>query len=309
MTDSSDEGGMSSGFDTESGPENDTGATLPPVPSCMEDGLCVPPAPAGWSGPVALAAWDIAGASHVCPAGWPTATEGDLGLIAPDANCGCDCTKNDGQCSVDVDYYRDEACSSFAVGVDDVGDCSLLGYLGAQLALRATATPSGHGCAPNPTREIPPASWDQHALACTPQPLGECDEGICMPGPPSEFGERYCIMATGDQPCPAGSYALRTLIYHGIADNRDCSPCECGMTEPICGGTIREYEDYSFSVCTSQAGDVPADGNCRPTNVGSETEWGIGYEAAAPAFNCMPGDSTPTGEADGSNPITFCCNG
>jgi hypothetical protein len=273
----------------------------------MQDGVCVSSAPGGWTGPVVLGAWAPAGAALSCPETWPAATEGDLGLVAPAATCGCDCSKNDGECVVDVDYFRDDSCENADAETSTSGGCASLGSIFVHATLRATPHANGSSCAPNPTSQIAPVSWQQHAIACTPTPLGDCDDGACMPAPPAGFGDRYCIMVVGDEDCPPGPYALRTVVYGGVADGRDCSTCECGMTDPACGGAVREYNN-AF-VCVGHAGDIAADGTCRISHVPNEDAWGVTYDAPPPAFSCTPGASSPTGDASGTDPVTFCCNG
>lgn len=272
----------------------------PPPDACGGGGVCVPAAPEGWSGPVVLGTWTPDMTALECPQDWMTTATGGNELEAPMASCGCACTPIEGECLLSYTYYGDASCQTAAFGGTVGSTCTGVLNVGRSAVIATTAV-QGSSCTPVPTANVPPPAWAENALACQPPaPLGECDDGPCLPAPP--FGD-YCVSAPGDQSCPAGPFVKRRLVYRDFSDTRACTPCECGHSA-ACTGSLREHET---ALCGLTAGTVPADGTCRGSNIGGNTTFGVAYQGSPPQVTCAASSSVPTGSASAGDPITFCC--
>jgi hypothetical protein len=274
----------------------------PPVECDGGNGVCVADVPDGWTGPLVVGRWGADDTPLTCPAGWPMAASGGIGITALPATCGCNCTPTVGSCIVEYAYYTSFCALEIDSGTT-TGPCSSEYSSSNPEAVRATATAQGSSCAGALVPTIPEAVWSQHVLGCKPAELGTCGDGPCMPAAPADFDERYCIMAPGDNLCPAGPYVARSVAHSEMHDTRGCSPCEC-TTSAVCSGTLREYND---SGCSSQAGTVATDGSCHSSALSGGGYYAVAWMGGPPNVMCTPNSPAPTGETTASNAMTFCC--
>lgn len=266
-------------------------------------GVCVAEVPGGWTGPIAVGRWAAGETAIACPGDWPMAATAGIDLTALPATCGCNCTPTVGSCSVSYAYYAESSCGTEILSGSTDQSCSHEITIVAHRGVIASVAAPGSSCAPTPVTTIPEVAWAQNMIACKPDPIGICGDGPCMPAASAEFGERYCIMAPGDTPCPAGPYIARSVAYSEVEDTRGCAACECG-TSATCNGGLREY--YS-GFCNNTPGVVTANGTCQASLIPDEYDFAVAYAGDAPNVACTPNTPAATGSASPGNPMTVCC--
>jgi hypothetical protein len=285
-------------------PAADVGPDVPPLPICSA-GVCAPPVPVGWSGP--LTRYAASGPAPACPASYPTVVfEGNAGLAAPAAQCGCTCGAITGAtCSATYFVYTDGACNnlcnSFAINA-----CVSTSACNTGNSVKGTWAVSGGSCTPNPTKTVPPATWNATERACggaMASGTGCSGSELCVPAPSGSYS-RVCIGKAGDNTCPA-EYPLKELLYSGVSDNRDCSACTCGgPSGATCtGGDVRIYDAPG---CSGSSITVLADGTCKSAG-GITTIAAKVNTAPTVSGTCAKSGGTPTGAATPTGPTTLCC--
>jgi hypothetical protein len=282
------------------------GLTSGPPMACGDGGVCAPEVPGGWTGPIVVARWGGSETPVVCPQDWPMVASRGIDLAGLPATCGCNCTPTVGACQVDYEYFEGDGCFVSVASGSTSGACSNHWTGLNPDTLEASVSQIGSSCAANPVVTTPEPVWSQTVLACQPGALGTCDDGRpCMPEVPTEFDERYCIMAPGDNACPAGPYAARSLAYSAVEDTRGCSPCECTLAA-TCTGALHEYHDNE---CTNPAGSVAVTGSCQASTLpGSDGgAFSVAWVGGPPSVTCTPTVPTATGSVTPSEAMTFCC--
>jgi hypothetical protein len=179
--------------------------------------------------------------------------------------------------------------------------------MGVYMSAASTAV-VGKGCAPQATRTVPPLTWATNVRACISSVAAsqlDCQAGqVCAPKPQSPYGSSICIAANGDQPCPAGPYSARQVIYGGATDSRDCTACTCGdPANATCTTTVDTFPSTDGS-CTGGAITYGAPFSCDPVNAQPSD---FRATTTASAGSCAASQSTPTGSAVPSAPVTLCC--
>ena len=288
----------------------DDGSSGPPIDGCEEGGggSCGDAAPAGWTGPFALSSASPPDASLVCPQGWAPQAMGGQDLIAPAATCGCDCAPGGGTCSVSVSYYSDSSCTAVVESAASDGGCADLFTASSHGYAIATGVATGMTCAPAPTTAVPAIGWTTGVVLCAPPAIEACADGPCLPAPPTGFDGRWCVMAEGEQGCPAGAYSEASVVHRNAVDSRACSPCTCDApASAACPGAVNVYflPDCAFGF---EAGNMAVSGTCGAAPYdGADDYWSLAYDGAPPTYACGGPGVAPIGEAAPSEPFTMCC--
>jgi hypothetical protein len=285
----------------------DDGSSGPPIDGCEEGGggSCGAAAPPGWTGPFALSSASPPDASLVCPQGWMPQAMGGRDLQAPAATCGCACTPGGGSCTVSVAYYSDASCTGAVESGSSGGGCDSMATGSGHGYAIASGQPAGMSCTPAPTTAVPPSSWATGVVLCAPPATTACDDGPCLPAPPTGFDGRWCVMAEGEQGCPAGAYSEATIGYRNSVDSRACSPCTCDAPSAVVCGSLEVFFD---AICLAPAGSIPADGACHEAPWdGTDDYWAVQYDGTPPTYSCGGVGVSPIGEAAPSEPFTMCC--
>jgi hypothetical protein len=281
--------------------------------TCAEAGMtCVAAAPAGFAGPFA---WleRPADAPLRCPEpfGEPL-VEAFSELSAPAAVCDCSCGPlGNADCGpVAVDRHAGVSCGGAVQDTLDLEPgCNVIGGGGwassTSFFFDTPAVVIG-GCLPLPSVERPPAAFLTRHLACAgPVTTAGCLTGeLCAPLPDDPFAPRLCVWQEGDAGCPEGSaYAERTLLYRDIDDQRGCEPCTCTVPPGPCDGAVAVLST-AFDCSLNTAAVAPDD--C-VGGIGGINLQSVLYGEGVPPDACDPAVVVPTGDAAGTEPVTFCC--
>lgn len=308
--------------DTTLGSSGTTAATEDPAPgsssssstpSCTDAGMtCVAAAPAGFAGPFA---WleRPADAPTRCTEPFPEPlVEAFSELSAPAVGCDCNCGPlNNAECGpAAIERHSGVSCGG---AVQDtlhlVPGCNVIGGSGwastTSFFFDAPAVVGG-GCLPLPTVDRSPAAFLTRHLACAGTFVAEgCAAGeLCAPLPDDPYQPRVCVWQEGNVACPEGSaYAERTLLYRDIDDQRGCEPCTCEVPPGPCIGTSAALST-AFNCSVLTAGVVPDD--C-VGGIGGSALQSVLYGEGVPPEECDAAVVVPTGDAAGTEPVTFCC--
>jgi hypothetical protein len=284
-------------------------------PTCA--GACVPPAPAGWSGPIAMYAGSSAPPACPAPFASTPAFDGHADLVAPAAKCSaCSCGAGTGaSCGAPaVHFFGSGGCTN-ACAPDlrpTVGACvgfaSAIASCGDSPHVSDTAAaPSGGACPPSAqSPAIAPVGWSTTARACeTAAALTSngCDgSDVCAPAAPPGFAPRMCMYKGGDVACPA-TYAARSVFYAGAVDTRACSACACAPPSggACTGAQVAYFDDLACSVADGAVG-----GSCQ-TAPRKATHVRVTSGGAPTGLACQPSGGQPVGGVVASGPSTFCC--
>ena len=292
-----------------------------PVPACTTpqgiQGLCAPPTPASWEGPLILYEGPISGPPPPsCSSGYtPSCSNCTLFAdpsSAPAPCTACSCNTSAVQCAVWLvagSFCNGESLEGGTPFVD-AGCYPTSQYLQQQQVGGTYAAPLG-SCTPQRDEGGPPGpEFDTAVTAClsASAPVqGSCVTGAtCLPGPPAPFPPRFCVSQAGNTPCPAGSpYTVSYVVYSGADDSRKCADCTCGPPDagdPEAGGGC--MGDIAF--CYDDA--------CAPQNCSSFDKCDMG---TLPSFlvegdmtfrgGCDPSGGQAIGAVNPTGPTTYCC--
>jgi hypothetical protein len=312
------DGGTSSG----SGPIDPDSSSTGPDAACPTGFSCAAAVPPGWQGPVARFLGPE-GSLPDCAGDYPYAElEARTGLQAPPAECmACGCDDPAGvECQGPMlRMYTSLSCAGspalqFELGVHD--ECIVFGEYGiatdgmeadpvVPIADTGACSPSGGEAT------LPEPTWAEQLRACGGAPdAGACGEGgSCLPTPGNPLAPGLCAWVAGDVPCPAGPYALRTVVYDGYDDARECSDCMCGDVAGVDCQAIVEVHYNSACSNLRASVDDPQAGACYDIDDGG------GYAPRSGKMivydtqggGCPPAGGQPVGEASPAGPTTFCC--
>jgi len=289
-----------------------------PATACEAQGRqCIEAAPEGWEGPFAWLERSTALDPVECPAPWDQPlTEAFSGIAAPAARCGCSCgdvlAPSCG--SVTIERHAQSNCGGAVTHVSELsmGTCQALpgasGWgAGGGYTMTAPAVTAGQ-CLPSAATEIEPASFLARHLACgiptEDEEALECPAGqSCAAWPAAPLHPRVCVWQEGDVACPARSpYVQPQRLFRGLDDGRGCAPCSCAPPRGTCAGASLGLSVSSPCSAPVAAG---APGSCVPGPAQSVRS--LVYGEGDPPAECEPAVVIPTGEAAGTEPITFCC--
>jgi len=229
--------------------------------------------------------------------------------MAECSDCTCDAPTG-ASCGLgSVEFYQDTACGelmqtitplaadqcyTFSVGADDSS-------IGLDIPITGAACTAAGGV---PT--LPPVTWSEQARICSGAVLGGgCGTGeVCAPRPTDPFEAAHCIVRTGNVNCPTGPYSVKTLVYTGIDDTRDCSSCSCeDPTGMSCSGTS---EIYPQPGCADTPTIQPHNGTTCAMHGTSRSL--IFHVSSGPGVGqCSPLGGNATGFAFQTDQVTVCC--
>jgi len=283
-------------------------------------GICAAAAPEGWIGPVIL--YLGADPEPACPSSMRNSAlhaNADLGAADP-AQCSCSCDVIGTTCtgSYTLQKFSEMGCASGTCGAPsqpmELGTC--YSYIQVTCSQIDTApvvawyaninATSNASCSALDNSVVPPApTWATTVLGCGSLSLGPggCSAGdVCVDQPGSPFSQGACVFQRGDQPCPAGRYTERTLVFGGMDDTRACTSCSCnGPTGGSCQGSITMKSGAGCTGTTLGTGSVPG---CVDKPLGS------GYVIATAntvGATCQPNGGAPMGSVTPTEPTTVCC--
>ncbi len=300
----------------------DTSETSGPESCGGGAGLCVA-IPDQWAGPVAVAEANP-GVTPDC-AGLEETVTASASLDAPTATCACECDAAEGASCADAllaAYGEDAACGSDTVftQVIDMGPgdpCNFMpsgGSTGEPPVMAAShwtlaTTSTGGTCSPQPTVDIPPASYLRTVSGCAANELEMACDGdtSCFEAPGDPFAAGLCVWRSGAHECPAGDFAVRSVHNRGaLVDERACSECSCGDASGSC--PTSEAQLYDGYYCNGTG--IPIGTACTEACVvaGCET-YAVSstLTIGAAEATCPPTGGELTGELVEQDPVTFCC--
>ncbi len=295
-----------------------------PPPHCEStDFECIPSIPAGWEGPFEV----YRGPAPVpsCSPNFFPSYQGSQGIDAGAAACSCTCGAATGvQCSpVTAAFYVSSAglsgcipaahCTSVVLptnqcvgGINAAAQCSSL--LGSTEMTVTGSQPDGGSCAAMPTTTLPPVIWSTTTRACISSialAQVDCPVGsLCAPKPALPFSDTtLCIAQSGDVPCPAGSYAARSVSYGSASDGRRCTDCSCGpVTGSSCSGHV-DVSSANATPCSSGANTYIFPQSC----AGVQQPGDFRATVTLQPGSCAATMPLPAGTAAPAAPTTFCC--
>lgn len=291
------------------GPPGSDGPTTPTVTCSTDTHLCVPEIPSDWVGPIVYLETPANAAPDSCPSGYGEALSATYGgLDAGEAACKCECGEPSGiTCgNATLRGYGNSSCLSdggFGTAPASVGQCQ--NTIPDSTYYRFSApTLSGGSCAPDDVESFDSPQWSTRVSACLlTDDLEACGDDVsCAPKPPE--GYAVCIMARGDQSCPAGSeFSERIVRYASFDDTRTCGGCSCGAPQGTCGGLVRIKHNASAGTCSGGTTDTVLDeGECGYAPSGEQATY-----SANPVASCEQGTSQLSGDVQAADATTYCC--
>jgi hypothetical protein len=294
---------------------------------------CVPPVPAGWTGPVAW--WQAANPSTApaCPGQYGTPINVSSGLGALPPTCGaCSCSvSTQPTCAATGTFHVDQMCQSpcqtaTTVILASTGTCTMVatntcGSGGSFSLAPSLPTPTGGACKANPgTKTVSPPTWALGGRVCPyagANDSGGCpvtDSCVAIPG--GSYGRDLCVYST-KQPaptsCPPGyntNTAFPQTFYQSVTDTRDCTACGCASTPSAgtCSGSVSIYGSTANGCSGTVAATVAFGAGCTMySGAGLSPGWVQATYAVNGAACGVTGQPTQTGSAMSSQPITVCC--
>ncbi|MDI1480415.1 hypothetical protein [Polyangium sp. y55x31] len=303
--------------------------------SACAGGVCVPPAPGAWKGPLPFhygASIDV----PACPESAPiVAFDGFVEPASPSCST-CSCDAPIGTCHRPETWtVSSAACADPGLGVNTNfdpptswdGSCNedkaiIEGKLcGAVPCVRSiTISPpvieeqpctvhvSGDP-APSPPHAWHGNPWEPMGRACTSgasAPTCTAESGkVCVPSPP---GFSPCVLREGDHPCPEG-WGDRHLLYGQVEDDRACSACTCSepsggtcdvlasiFSEPACG-------QLNLSLTVSAGMVSPCHDFMPGTQLSGKRIDALTYEPGT----CTPSGGELVGDLVLAEATTVCC--
>lgn len=300
-------GGMG-GMGTSTG--GSTSSMTGPCPTSTHS--CLPEAPSGWAGPLAVYHGPQADTAPGCAEGYPDGVHALNAGLEVTGSCGCSCSNPAGtQCGpVTFNQHLNVSCGGTPSQTQVNGNfapnaCKLVAdynqvFTGTTLKVQGGNTVNPGSCTPTGNANLPPPTWSDEVVACGGSPLGGCDPGqICAPQLPAGFTE-LCITQAGDVQCPSGAYQVRSVAHGDIEDGRSCEACMCATPTGTCGGVV-QFRDGD---CTSNPIGTTAVNGCSP-----QVQQTYLFATYVPSTNasCTPSNPQVVGTADGTQPVTFCC--
>jgi hypothetical protein len=272
---------------------------------------CVPAAPEGWSGPVALVDDTPEDPDPGCLDPFPTpSTVVYDGLVAPPADCTCTCGDAVGETCTRVLVVDNSAGCATPTNEWDIGSGCVSAVVGAANQYwRATTEPLTGTCGPPQFGdEIVDAEFSERHTLCAADEVtaGACAAGdVCTPIPIAPFtADALCIWADGDLECPMDlGYDTRRLTFRDFTDDRACATCSCDLVGE-CTGTVYLFSDSCDSMFASAT--LTLNGACLQVPAGIENAENGAWDVDA---SCQEVGGTPMGAANGTEPVTICCRG
>jgi hypothetical protein len=266
-------------------------------------GLCIPPAPTGFSGPIRYlpnSAGTCTGPAELAePAGLSSA-----GITAPAATCNaCSCTLTDANLcgQLDVELSAQASCTGTPNLALPAGSCVAPGgsmnlkTVGTSQAKAggASCSTAGGGLA----SALEPAVYNAPVEACAITTVGTCGGADSCVDPAT-----YCVYKAGKGvACDMSSpYVVARAIGVEITDTRACGSCGCA---PTCAGQLAMYLDAG---CTTLLAISPPVSSAGPSCTNAAVT-ASSYRYAPAANGCTSLSGGPQGAATEASPYTLCC--
>lgn len=275
--------------------------------ACEDNFQCVPPIPAGWSGPHAVTRSPDGGAPSPCPPGMGEGMTLIESAVADDATCQCSCSELVASGCVGGNFpialgvaagLCPPASGAGTVGPGCMNTATDWMWAGVPGAVTQPVFDPGT-CAPLENPIVPPPTITAQLRVCSPFLTEDgCDGGALCSPPPPPMGQ-LCIVQEGEQECPP-PYPNANTGYADLADDRGCTACQC--TEPFgaCEGQVVLYDEAG---CVGLASAIGA-GQCAAPGVIHSLQL-VGNPTITMA--CEPNNPTPTGGIELRTPFTICC--
>ncbi len=268
--------------------------------------VCVPPVPAGWTGPVLLADDDTQSCASPALTGGlaADATIPDTALAVEPLPCICSCALDPSSCSVTIAPDGCQGNANFTV--DGASGCNNSSFAGGSNVVKLLGNLNGT-CLPSATEGATSVTLAAVRDACPVEITGAgCnDDFLCVPSSEADV----CVYVSGIADCAnATGYPSRRTIVTSWNDSRMCTPagCSCQTGVGACSGQVTFYDG---SMCSGAeiGGPFSIDAGCPQVtgNIASAS-----YTLDNPSFPCAPiGAGTPAGvaAADVATAFTLCC--
>lgn len=294
---------------------------------CQPGFMCVPAAPAGFTGPVALAEGATQADLPACGGAHPV--ESFTGWGSPQcpftcSACGCGSptgvTCDNPTIGMGLNTGLGEPVCAKPLTELPIGTCMTISGTYNSYAT-AAGRASGGTCTPTGGIPVkPPVGWSASRV-CGSQAAGGagCAAGlVCWPKPQTPYLSQACVFGAGDLACPAGGYTKKHDYYEtqDLNDTRDCtSSCACGSPSGVtCPSKVAIYSDKIIGreePCDSSLllGEDTTPSTC------AKLRSNIGFVKATPVIkfhaggSCTPsGDAVPAGTCTPTGPqTTVCC--
>jgi hypothetical protein len=274
---------------------------------------CLPPPPAGWTGPSAVFEGPLQSKPAGCPATYTVKeVEGHQGLRAPPPTCACGPAVVAGaSCRVGLERFDGDDCVTGGSGAVDVvvpsNPCAAISGTLSFYVSNVTLIAKGTCTYPNPVREIPPITFEKLDVACGLPQSGSCatrPDCTAAPVPDAPF-TRVCLHSPGDVSCPSVDYAVRFVTRESFEDKRACDLSGCGGT-PVGDTCAKKLAVVGAATCGDGGTTVfPLNADeCQPS-----TNTTVDLRGIKPISTCPPATAMPVGAATSTGATTtFCCN-
>jgi hypothetical protein len=296
------------------------------VPAPNAPGVsCVPPAPLGWQGPLAIV--EVTGTplptSPSCLSGYKLVYDGNAEPDAPAGACTCSCTPpslaslkcasptgtfySDPTCLVPCSQAQtvptppatNSGCQAFSV----LATCATTKYVKVE-----DAVPTGGSCTAVTNGTPKPLSWNKAVRLCGPAGVTATCPGtkvpIVTPVLPYDPGN-FCIVSRSDQACPTAYPQKRTYFDSDkVTDTRGCGTCSCGAVKGTCGGGMITIDTPAS--CSGGVTNISVPAGCA-TVKSSNKGWGYTAPGTPSNVSCEGAGGGPTGTFHANAPINICC--
>ena len=266
---------------------------------------CLPPAPAGWTGPSAIYDGPFAGAPVDCPEQYTIAEVlAKREIAVADTTCQCGSPTFAGaSCDFTTTDYTGSPCQ-FGVTTTKQKSGGCFQHAGTSVKIAsAVLTTSGTCAFPTPVATKPEPVPGKATKACGLPQTASCstDRPDCTATPiPSSPFTRLCIHKPGDQACPSADYAVKIVSYLDVTDDRGCTACTGTATGGSCPTTFG-WSNMNF--CANFVGTARAIGStCWPVE-GSRLTF---FNPTGMTCNVAT-QAAPAGAVEPTEPVTFCC--
>lgn len=295
---------------------------------CMTGSICEPVAD-GWEGPWLLWRGPLGIDPPPCPHGTPIGHEGYADFNPSNAGCpACTCGPSHGSCGLPSGFTASSApcgmpgvTTSFDAPSPWSGACDGKAPVPAGVAVSVTIDPvpiNELGCAPGPSAPLRESNsiWNSYTRTCHGDGWSLCNDGksFCVPEADHTIPRfRLCISQQGDLPCMGDAlppFTERIVVYDGVEDTRNCSPCTCGPPQGSeCTATLTLDQDAMCTEPVEQGIHLKSDGETC-VNL-SESLPLLGGKVSTPGVyhpgSCEPMGGSPTGSLTPHGAMTYCC--
>lgn len=284
---------------------SDSGVT--DAAGCGAQAVCIPPAPAGWTGPLLLVT-AAGGTTPPCTSAYPTLVQAEFAdLTFSPAQCTCGpATAQLSACwgSANISVGIATGCGGYQGSIYTDSTCAQPQFSGFYAYAGYAAVETAESqlvCKGQLTGQmLPPVSWGSASSLCAPPaPTAQCSGGSCYPPP----GGPVCIYQTGSQSCPAPFTNAQTL-YGTYDDSRYCG---CS-TDYVGGGCAGSLQFFGNSACTGQNASVTLPvSSC--TDVGNFFQVDVAAQFVATAITgqCPQPTASANGTVTATDAVTVCC--